>query len=198
MIIIAVFALSFVSLPLYLVGIYAASFFHVVGFSLYLIVCWAFAVFYLNDGSRLPVVVVGIAYVCVQSGEVIGGLLMLVVSAELNLLVYVLSSALLFVLIAALIFIFLKQQKTKHIDYRSYLEVQNKACEELAEQYDLTKREVEILFLIAQKKSNGQIVSQLFISQNTLKTHLRHIYTKASVHNRSELLDLIEEAAAQI
>ena len=32
----------------------------------------------------------------------------------------------------------------------------------------------------------------LVLSENTVKTHLRHIYTKCNLHNRQDLLDAIE------
>ena len=37
------------------------------------------------------------------------------------------------------------------------------------------------------------IREELFISESTVKTHLRHIYDKCNVHNRDELVRAFEE-----
>ena len=60
----------------------------------------------------------------------------------------------------------------------------------------LSKRETEILVEFAQGRSAVYIGKSLSISEYTVKTHLRTIYKKAGVHNRQELLDLIEERQA--
>ena len=50
----------------------------------------------------------------------------------------------------------------------------------------LTKREQEVLGLVAQGMSNRQIASKLFLSEATVKVHVRHIYEKLGVRNRAE------------
>lgn len=52
----------------------------------------------------------------------------------------------------------------------------------------LSKREHEILLLIAEGYSNQQIADKLFISLNTTKTHLKNIYQKLDVKRRTEAL----------
>lgn len=54
------------------------------------------------------------------------------------------------------------------------------------ENLQLTKREKEILSLIATGCSNHEIASCLFISQITVKSHISHIYKKMNIHNRLE------------
>lgn len=53
---------------------------------------------------------------------------------------------------------------------------------------DFTKKEQEIICLMLYGIDNQEISKRLKISKNTLKTHVRHIYEKAGVKNRSELL----------
>ncbi len=53
---------------------------------------------------------------------------------------------------------------------------------------NFTQKEKEILFLMLAGQKNPVIAEQLVISKNTLKTHIRNIYRKAEVKNRSELL----------
>lgn len=50
----------------------------------------------------------------------------------------------------------------------------------------LTEREVEVLRLVAQGVSNPDIAQELFITVNTVKTHLRNILEKLQVENRTQ------------
>jgi len=50
----------------------------------------------------------------------------------------------------------------------------------------LTEREEEILKLLAEGLSNAQIGARLHLSENTIKFHLRNIYAKLGVSNRTE------------
>jgi len=53
---------------------------------------------------------------------------------------------------------------------------------------ELSSRELDVLRLICKGRSNKQISAALFISANTVKTHLKNIYGKLSVHSRSEAI----------
>lgn len=61
-----------------------------------------------------------------------------------------------------------------------------------AGRYRLTEREREILASYAQGRSMAYIADKLCVSENTIKTHVRHIYAKCGAHNKQELLDLVE------
>jgi DNA-binding NarL/FixJ family response regulator len=52
----------------------------------------------------------------------------------------------------------------------------------------LTKMEFKIIELIWQGRSNQKIAEELFISVNTVKSHIKNIFGKFEVKNRSELL----------
>lgn len=54
---------------------------------------------------------------------------------------------------------------------------------------DLTKREVEILGLIALGHTNAEIAEQLFLSIRTVETHRTHIQRKTGRATRAELVD---------
>jgi DNA-binding CsgD family transcriptional regulator len=58
--------------------------------------------------------------------------------------------------------------------------------------FKLSSRETEILTMFASGRSARYISGALVISELTVKTHLRHIYAKADIHNRQDLLDLID------
>jgi DNA-binding CsgD family transcriptional regulator len=62
---------------------------------------------------------------------------------------------------------------------------------EIRERYVLSKRETEILALIVRGHSAPYIAETEFISLNTVKTHMKRLYTKTGVHNKEELLEII-------
>lgn len=50
----------------------------------------------------------------------------------------------------------------------------------------LTARELEVLKLVAQGMSNKEIAAELYISENTVKNHVRNILEKLHLHSRME------------
>lgn len=62
----------------------------------------------------------------------------------------------------------------------------------LAARYNLTVREREVLSLLLAGRSARYIAEQIYVSENTVNSHVRHIYEKLDIHNRQELLDRAE------
>lgn len=52
---------------------------------------------------------------------------------------------------------------------------------------DLTERQREVYDLIISGKTNKEIITELFIEQSTLKTHINQIYKKLNIKSRREL-----------
>lgn len=50
----------------------------------------------------------------------------------------------------------------------------------------LTEREREVLALLAQGATNRQIADELYLSADTIKTHVRKVFTKLDVTNRTQ------------
>jgi ATP/maltotriose-dependent transcriptional regulator MalT len=50
----------------------------------------------------------------------------------------------------------------------------------------LTSREVEVLRLVAQGRSNREIAAELFIAEKTARNHIEHVYAKLGVNNRTQ------------
>ena len=66
------------------------------------------------------------------------------------------------------------------------------ACERAAEKYGLTQREQTVFRLLALGFSVRRIAEKLVLSENTVKTHVRHVYEKVGVHSREEIGQLLE------
>ncbi|KYG74408.1 hypothetical protein MB14_04135 [Roseivirga ehrenbergii] len=62
----------------------------------------------------------------------------------------------------------------------------------IKEDYGLTNRETEILKLLSKRYSNQEISDALFVSTNTVKYHLKSLYLKLGVANRTEVSALLE------
>lgn len=62
----------------------------------------------------------------------------------------------------------------------------------ISAQFGLTDRESEILYHLLRGRSSRRIQEELFISESTANTHIRHIYAKVGIHSKQELLDLAE------
>lgn len=69
-------------------------------------------------------------------------------------------------------------------------------CEVLRERYGLSEREAEIVELLAEGRTRPYIREKLFISNNTVATHIKHIYRKLDVHSKEELIDLVKSERA--
>lgn len=65
-------------------------------------------------------------------------------------------------------------------------------CAAVAREGGLTEREAEILAYLARGRTKAYIAEVLFVSENTVRSHVRNIYSKLGVHTRQELLDLVE------
>jgi len=66
------------------------------------------------------------------------------------------------------------------------LEKTQGVSDELITEYNFTIREIEILKLVADKKRNKEIANELFVSESTVKFHIRNILQKLEVKNRKE------------
>ena len=70
-------------------------------------------------------------------------------------------------------------------------------CHLIAVEYDLTRREEEILQLLARGRTASRIAETLCITTATTRTHLRNIYAKLGVHSQQDILDMYEEISSE-
>ncbi len=58
---------------------------------------------------------------------------------------------------------------------------------------DLTEREHEVLVLVARGMTNGDIAAHLYLSEGTVKTHVKRIFAKLGLHDRTQAVILAYE-----
>lgn len=68
-----------------------------------------------------------------------------------------------------------------------------KALRHIANEYRLTERETEVAGLIARGIPAPRIAEELFITENTVRTHKKRIYAKLGIHKKQELIDLVHK-----
>jgi DNA-binding CsgD family transcriptional regulator len=56
----------------------------------------------------------------------------------------------------------------------------------------LTGRELQLAWLVVDRRTNPQIAAELFLSQKTVETHLRNIFHKMGVTTRADLARAVE------
>jgi two-component system, NarL family, response regulator LiaR len=65
--------------------------------------------------------------------------------------------------------------------------------EKKREDLGITRRELEILELIAQAMSNREIAEKLFVSENTVKTQSSRVFDKVGAKRRTQAVQLGKE-----
>jgi len=59
---------------------------------------------------------------------------------------------------------------------------------------DLTERELDVLRLVAQGRSNAEIAEALYLSPGTVKTHVGHILAKLGARDRTQAVIVAYES----
>jgi LuxR family transcriptional regulator, regulator of acetate metabolism len=60
----------------------------------------------------------------------------------------------------------------------------------------LTRRELEVVAMVAEGETNARIAQRLVVSEDTVKSHVKHILRKLGVHNRSQAVSRYFQAQA--
>jgi DNA-binding CsgD family transcriptional regulator len=67
--------------------------------------------------------------------------------------------------------------------------------ETVAKKYQLTKREGDMLRLVQKGMSNAEIATELFLSEETIRVHIRNLIKKLPVENRRDITPWLESYA---
>lgn len=71
----------------------------------------------------------------------------------------------------------------------------SKQCRHVADEYGLSTREAEVMELLGRGRTGPAIADELFISENTVRTHIKRIYAKVGVSKKQELLAVLERTS---
>lgn len=71
-------------------------------------------------------------------------------------------------------------------------DILSEQCVEFSRRCSLSPRETEVAELIIRGRDVPHIAEELFISENTVRSHYKHIYQKARIHNKQELLSEVD------
>jgi DNA-binding NarL/FixJ family response regulator len=66
-------------------------------------------------------------------------------------------------------------------------------CDEIADLHRLTSREGDVFILLAQGFTVPVISEKLYVSENTVKSHVKNIYQKLGISARSDLIELVND-----
>lgn len=66
-----------------------------------------------------------------------------------------------------------------------------KQCALLQAHFKLSNREIEIVDAVARGYTVGAIAQQFGVSENTVRTHMKRLYTKLDIHKKQQLVELV-------
>ncbi len=70
------------------------------------------------------------------------------------------------------------------------------ACAQIVARYGLSEREQNVLDLLARGNTRASIAEKLCISENTVRVHVKNIYSKLHIHSKQQLIDMVDKLAA--
>ncbi|MDR1623156.1 MAG: helix-turn-helix transcriptional regulator [Synergistaceae bacterium] len=153
----------------------------------------------LDMGDNNPVRILGAGLAANVFGVLLGGLIgsalrspnvhhpMLLVGAVICVIVVMLP------LLHNRLILLLKEHIFLTVFQESLPQEQNQMIQNIVDADKLTRRENETLALLIQGKSYRAIAEELGVTENTIKTHARNIYSKTGARNRAELVSMVRD-----
>jgi len=65
--------------------------------------------------------------------------------------------------------------------------------EDFCTNHGISERESEVISLYSQGRSVRHISTRLYVSESTVRTYIQRVYSKLGIHNRQELLDILDK-----
>jgi DNA-binding CsgD family transcriptional regulator len=182
---------------------------HNVGYEYFNIILWSLWAFFGTRDDIAPAWVFACGFVFMQLGQLAGSGLGELLGVEL-LGLTPLATISLFVLFGILMmaifflgsrdfqlgFSLIKPGVDAPLGERKLRREVMLCCTSIGNTNDLTSREIEVMTMLAHGYNRPQIRAELFISDETVKTHIKHIYKKLDIHSRDDLADLVEKELA--
>ena len=127
-------------------------------------------------------------------GLIIGALLILFQLSKMSLFIPDMSSDFILGLVGAAfiglgIYLGLNFRKIEVVEVGPLVEIDEQQIQTLG----LTEREMEVLQLISEGLSNVEIGEKLFLSENTIKTHVSNLFVKLDVKRRTQAVTRAKE-----
>ncbi len=72
-------------------------------------------------------------------------------------------------------------------DHRSI----DERCDAVGQAHGLTPRELEVMKMLCKGRTKSYIAETLYLTENTVRSHSKHLYAKLDVHSKQELMDLV-------
>lgn len=137
--------------------------------------------------SESTLFLAGLGLMFGRAGDVVGALTGICLVNQTSLLVIL--AAILFIVTIFVFFVFYQKMYFPILSEEKNTEL---LLEEFSRKYELSPREKEVFSLIKEGLSNAEIASNLYISDNTVKFHMKNILKKTACSNRTELITLFK------
>ena len=85
------------------------------------------------------------------------------------------------------------EQDARYTEGATFEDSLRTRCSALQARLDLTDRETDMVWYLAQGRSKAFISQELHLSENTVKSYTRNVYSKLCIHSKQELLDALNE-----
>lgn len=152
-----------------------------------------------GDGHRVPLrrfaVLLAVFAFLDLFGTLLGGVVRSIFGLDLTAMTLMTLFVLYFIFLVIVV-LFKNGHRVEHVikgTVASEEEMARIRCEVLAEHYpQLSLRELEVLLLMLQNYSNARMADALVVSENTVKTHVRHIYARMGINSRQQLFAIAE------
>jgi len=151
------------------------------------------------DFGKNPARILGVGLAANVLGVLLGGMIgnEIIASDPQTLKTSVLALVVVFVIL--IILPLLHRQLSMLLDNHAYLtlfsdksqEKRIEAVKSVVQINQLTERESEIVGLLLRGRTYKMIASELFVSENTVKTHIKNIYSKLNIQSKAQLINLI-------